>query len=230
MLENKPSGYDDILESLTSLMSGVVPSVDKSQKNLQDITTEYRVFVRDNQTWSWLRYTNFALWVEKDFTFYQNDPRYKNWVAYYLRNEETLRTLLNIYRTQAYNLLIAIQQKSVEKSRTYQELTNLITPKKTGLENCNGKNKLTLEKWAEIYNEKDRSYSISSLVNNDTNDTVKVYRAMGDLIYKKSQLSIAPNSLKVLEHRLRVKLYFFRKDSCIGYTSHTKYNQLITIK
>ncbi|MFM7856012.1 MAG: DUF6090 family protein, partial [Flammeovirgaceae bacterium] len=28
MLENKPSGYDDILELLSSLMDGVVPSVD----------------------------------------------------------------------------------------------------------------------------------------------------------------------------------------------------------
>ncbi len=207
-----------------------MPSVDKIQKNLQEITTEYRVFVRDNQTWSWLRYTNFALWVEKDFEFYRTDPRYKNWVAYHLRNQESLMARLNIYRTQAYNLLIAIRQKREDKHRIYLMLMKLISPKKTTLEKCDDKNQLALEEWSSTFSEKERGYSSSTLVNNETNDTLKVYRGVGKLVYKKNFMSIAPNSLEVLERPQKVNLYFFRKDSCIGFTSHTKYNQLITIK
>ncbi|MFM7859768.1 MAG: hypothetical protein ACKO96_49510, partial [Flammeovirgaceae bacterium] len=174
--------------------------------------------------------TNFALWVERDFAFYRNDPRYKNWVAYHLRNQESLMMRLNTYRTQAYNLLIAIQQKSEGKPRTFELLMNLILPKITTLEICNDKNQLALEEWTSTFGEKERGYSISTLVNNETNDTLKVYRAIGEFIYKKNFVLIAPNSLIVLEHPQRVKLYFFRKDSCIGFTRHTKYNQLITIK
>lgn len=68
------------------------------------------------------------------------------------------------------------------------------------------------------------------LVDNETNDTLKVYRGVGKLVYKKNFLSIAPNSLEVLEIPQKVNLYFLRKDSCLGFTSYTKYNQLITIK
>jgi hypothetical protein len=228
MLENKPTGYEKVLELLSYLMDSRAFNVDKFQKDLNDFSTNFAQFQRDNQNWDWMRQTKNPRVVEKEYEFYKKDIRLKNWVSFHLKKQHALMLMLVGYREAAYELLIELQRVE-HKEVTFQLLNALIKPITVSLQNCNSTRipKLTID--IRPGNLRDFSFASTMLIKNDANDTIKGYVGTSEFSFNEFD-PIAPRELKVIELPLNMNLYFFKKDSCLGFTSHAKYNQLITIE
>lgn len=228
MLENRPPGYERVLELLTDLMDVQAIAVDLFQNNLIDLATDFSLFQRDNQNWDWMRQTKKPLVVEKEYEFYKNDARLKNWVSFHLKKQHALMLMLVRYREAAYELLIELQRVE-HKQVTFQQLTALIKPTTVSLQNCGSTRipKLTIDQRPD--NLRDFGFASTMLIKSEAKDTIRGYLGTTESrLYEFDP--IAPGALKVIELPLNMNLYFFGKDSCLGVTRQTKYNQLITIK
>ena len=230
MLENRPFGYDAVLESLNELMEDTADEIDHFQKNMRDMATEYYVFQRDNQNWNWMRLTNKQKAVEKDYQFYQNDLRYKNWVTFHLTKQHSLMRALSNFRGQALNLLIELQQTGEQEAVIFDSLERLVKPKAISMKSCPKIVTKAIDNWSSIITTRNLGFASLVMVKNHTKDTLSIYPGVDNtrdpILYER----VDPGDFKVIELPLKMNLYFFQKDSCIGFTSHSKYNQLISIQ
>jgi hypothetical protein len=226
MLENKPEGYDSILEALRFLMDSSLPSVVHGENDLIDIASEFAIFQRDNQDWSWMYKTDMKSAAKMDFQFYRKNLRYKSWVGYRLKKLHLLMIELVFYREKAYNLLIQIQGKSGLKQFNQALLIDLSRAKTTNLKKC----KINDVKTNEFtITEREWGFAYSTLINNLTKDTLKVHYSNGESL-RESYHQIVPGALNVIELPLNMNLLFFRNDVFTGCLSQTGFNQCVTIR
>ena len=228
MLENKPTGYDAILESLNKLMDQNAGAIEHFQTDMREISTDYYVCQRDNQHWNWTRFLNQSEAVERDYLFYQKDMRYKNWVAFHLTKQHSLMIALNRYRELAINVLFELQRSDEQQAPGISYLQKIINPKPISLESC--PEPLKAIDLSSIIKGRDYGMASLTLVKNQTKDTLHIYGGASRFRGMNEYAIVVPRESKVLRLPLNSKLYFFRKDACIGSTTYTKYNQSITIK